>query len=73
VVRVHPEFLEKQKLPREVVTKDVWNDRFQDIRSLERYLTRNGILIRKFFLGHCPFQGVVYSKKGNRISPTPTP
>ena len=50
VVRVHPEFLEKQKLPPQVVTKDIWKDRFQDIRSIERYLTRNGIAIRKIFL-----------------------
>ncbi len=50
VVRVHPEFLEKQKLPPELVSKNIWQDRFQDIRSFERYLTRNGILVRKFFL-----------------------
>jgi PPK2 family polyphosphate:nucleotide phosphotransferase len=50
VVRVHREFLEKQKLPPELVTKDIWNERFQDIRSFERYLTRNGVVIRKFFL-----------------------
>jgi PPK2 family polyphosphate:nucleotide phosphotransferase len=50
VVRVHPELLEHQKLPPRLVTKGVWNDRFQDIRSIERYLTRNGIVIRKFFL-----------------------
>ncbi len=50
VVRVHPEFLEKQKLPSELVSKNIWQDRFQDIRSFERYLTRNGILVRKFFL-----------------------
>ena len=50
VVRVHREFLEKQKLPLELVTKDIWNERFQDIRSFERYLTRNGVVIRKFFL-----------------------
>jgi len=50
VVRVHPEFLEKQKLPKQLVTKGMWNDRFEDIRSIERYLTRNGIAIRKFFL-----------------------
>jgi PPK2 family polyphosphate:nucleotide phosphotransferase len=50
VVRVHRELLEKQKLPPELVTKDIWNDRFQDIRSFERYLTRNGVVIRKFFL-----------------------
>ena len=50
VVRVHAEFLEKQKLPPELVTKDIWKERFQDIRSFERYLTRNGVVIRKFFL-----------------------
>jgi len=50
VVRVHREFLEKQTLPPELVTKDIWKERFQDIRSFERYLTRNGILVRKFFL-----------------------
>jgi polyphosphate kinase 2 (PPK2 family) len=50
VVRVHREFLEKQKLPPELVSKDIWKERFQDIRSFERYLTRNGIAIRKFFL-----------------------
>ena len=50
VVRVHREFLEKQTLPPELVTKDIWKERFQDIRSFERYLTRNGVVIRKFFL-----------------------
>jgi PPK2 family polyphosphate:nucleotide phosphotransferase len=50
VVRVHREFLEKQKLPPELITKDIWKERFQDIRSFERYLTRNGVLVRKFFL-----------------------
>jgi PPK2 family polyphosphate:nucleotide phosphotransferase len=50
VVRVHPEYLENQKLPPGLVTKDIWKDRFQDIRSFERYLARNGIVIRKFFL-----------------------
>ena len=50
VVRVHPEFLEKQKLPADLVTKDIWKERFQDIRSFERYLSRNGVAIRKFFL-----------------------
>ncbi len=50
VVRVHPEFLEKQTLPPELVTKDIWKERFHDIRSFERYLTRNGVVIRKFFL-----------------------
>jgi PPK2 family polyphosphate:nucleotide phosphotransferase len=50
VVRVHPEFLAGQKLPTECVTKDIWDERFQDIRSFERYLTRNGTVVRKFFL-----------------------
>src|SRR5262245_8683415 len=50
VVRVHPEFLEKQRLPAELLTKDIWEQRFQDIRAFERYLTRNGVAIRKFFL-----------------------
>jgi PPK2 family polyphosphate:nucleotide phosphotransferase len=50
IVRVHPEFLEKQKLPPELITKDIWQDRYQDIRSFERYLSRNGVVIRKFFL-----------------------
>ena len=50
VVRVHREFLEKQKVPPELVTKDIWKERFQDIRSFERYLARNGVAIRKFFL-----------------------
>jgi PPK2 family polyphosphate:nucleotide phosphotransferase len=50
VVRVHPELLAKQKLPPEVITKDIWKERYQDIRSFERYLTRNGVVLRKFFL-----------------------
>jgi PPK2 family polyphosphate:nucleotide phosphotransferase len=50
VVRVHPEYLEAEKLPPELVTKHIWDERFEDIRDFERYLTRNGIVIRKFFL-----------------------
>ena len=50
VVRVHPELLEHQKLPSTLVSKDIWSERFEDIASLERYLSRNGVLIRKFFL-----------------------
>jgi len=50
VVRVHPEFLAKQKLPPQLVTKDVWAERFDDIRNFERYLTHNGVVVRKFFL-----------------------
>jgi PPK2 family polyphosphate:nucleotide phosphotransferase len=50
VVRVHPELLQRQKLPAELITKHIWKERFQDIRGFERYLSRNGILVRKFFL-----------------------
>jgi PPK2 family polyphosphate:nucleotide phosphotransferase len=50
VVRVHPELLAKEKLPPSLVTKDIWKERFQDIRHFERYLCRNGIVVRKFFL-----------------------
>jgi PPK2 family polyphosphate:nucleotide phosphotransferase len=50
VVRVHKELLARQKLPPELVTKDIWKERFQDIRAFERYLARNGTLILKFFL-----------------------
>jgi PPK2 family polyphosphate:nucleotide phosphotransferase len=50
VVRVHPEYLENQKLPTELVDKNIWDNRFQDIRNVEKYLARNGTVIRKFFL-----------------------
>ena len=50
VVRVHPEFLQKQKLPPELITKHIWEDRFRDIRGFERYLANNGVAICKFFL-----------------------
>lgn len=50
VVRVHPEFLAKQKLPQKVVGKKIWEERFEDIRNFEQYLSRNGVVVRKFFL-----------------------
>jgi PPK2 family polyphosphate:nucleotide phosphotransferase len=50
VVRVHPEILQKQRLPAELVTKRIWNQRFEDIAGFERHLARNGVCIRKFFL-----------------------
>jgi PPK2 family polyphosphate:nucleotide phosphotransferase len=50
VVRVHPEILAREKLPPEVVTKRIWKERLDDIRSFERYLARNGMVILKFFL-----------------------
>ena len=50
VVRVHREILDGQKLPRELVSKDIWQERYKDINTFERYLARNGVVIRKFFL-----------------------
>jgi PPK2 family polyphosphate:nucleotide phosphotransferase len=50
VVRVHPEYLQGQKLPPSLVTKSIWEDRYEDIANVERYLSRNGVVIRKFFL-----------------------
>jgi PPK2 family polyphosphate:nucleotide phosphotransferase len=50
VVRVHPEFLAKEKLPPKLVDKKIWEDRFEDIRNFEQYLARNGVVVRKFFL-----------------------
>jgi PPK2 family polyphosphate:nucleotide phosphotransferase len=50
VVRVHPEILAKQRIPAKLVTKNIWRERFEDISSLERYLSRNGTLVLKFFL-----------------------
>ena len=50
VVRVHPPFLKAQKLPERLITKHIWDERYEDINSFERYLTRNGVVIRKFFL-----------------------
>ena len=50
VVRVHPEILAAQKLPPSLVTKNIWQERFKDMRAFEKHLTRNGVVIRKFFL-----------------------
>jgi PPK2 family polyphosphate:nucleotide phosphotransferase len=50
VVRVHPEILEKQKMPKKLITKRIWKERYEDIAAHERYLARNGVVIRKFFL-----------------------
>jgi PPK2 family polyphosphate:nucleotide phosphotransferase len=50
VVRVHPRLLEQQPLPKACVTPRIWRERFEDICGLERYLSRNGTVIRKFFL-----------------------
>jgi PPK2 family polyphosphate:nucleotide phosphotransferase len=50
VVKVHPEFLAAQKLPPQVVNKKIWEDRYRDIRAMERHMAGNGTLILKFFL-----------------------
>jgi PPK2 family polyphosphate:nucleotide phosphotransferase len=50
VVRVHPELLERQKLPKSLNGKDLWQQRFDDICAFERHLTHNGTRILKFFL-----------------------
>jgi PPK2 family polyphosphate:nucleotide phosphotransferase len=50
VVRVHPEVLGSARLPKRLVTKEIWEERYEDINAFERHLARNGYLIRKFFL-----------------------
>jgi len=50
VLRVHEELLKKQKIPTELVTPQIWEERYEDIRNVEHYLSRNGYVIRKFFL-----------------------
>jgi len=50
VVRIHPRILASQELPNELVTKHIWQERFEDINNFERYSTRNGIAVLKFFL-----------------------
>lgn len=50
VVRVHPELLDRQRIPDSLRGNHFWKARYEDINAFERYLTRNGIAIRKFFL-----------------------
>ena len=50
VARVHAEILARQRLPRQVLTKDIWQERFKSIRNFESHLARNGTLVLKFFL-----------------------
>ena len=50
VARVHTEILARQRLPAQVVTKGIWNERFKSIRNFESHLAANGVLILKFFL-----------------------
>src|SRR3984885_13035434 len=50
VTRVHPEILAKEKIPPALMTRNIWRERFEDISAFERYLSRNGTVILKFFL-----------------------
>ena len=50
VVRVHPEVLKNERIPGPLLSKDVWEKRFQDMHNFETYLSHNGIVVRKFFL-----------------------
>ena len=50
IVRVHPQVFKNERIPPPLVTKNIWNERFEDICAFERYLSRNGIIVRKFFL-----------------------
>jgi PPK2 family polyphosphate:nucleotide phosphotransferase len=50
IVRVHSEILKTEKMPDPLVTKNIWQERFEDIHAFERHMARNGTVIRKFFL-----------------------
>jgi PPK2 family polyphosphate:nucleotide phosphotransferase len=50
VVRVHSEILKNERIPESLITKNIWQQRFEDICGFEKYLSRNGIVVRKFFL-----------------------
>jgi PPK2 family polyphosphate:nucleotide phosphotransferase len=50
IVRVHPEIFQRQNIPASLIGKKIWDHRYQDIRNFEQYLSRNGIVVRKFFL-----------------------
>jgi PPK2 family polyphosphate:nucleotide phosphotransferase len=50
VVRVHSEILKNERIPEELLTKDIWQQRFDDISCFEHYLANNGVVVRKFFL-----------------------
>jgi PPK2 family polyphosphate:nucleotide phosphotransferase len=50
VVRVHSQILKNERLPDSLIGKDIWQNRFEDITNFERYLSHNGIAVRKFFL-----------------------
>jgi PPK2 family polyphosphate:nucleotide phosphotransferase len=50
VLRVHPDILKNERVPEDLITKNIWQERFEDIRNSESYLARNGTVVRKFFL-----------------------
>ena len=50
VVRVHPELLDAQKMPKKARSKDIWDRRFREINNFEKYLVDNGTVVLKFFL-----------------------
>lgn len=50
VVRVHPEVLKKERVPSALLGKNLWEQRFEDICNFEKYLSHNGVVVRKFFL-----------------------
>ena len=50
IVRVHKEILQRERVPPSLITNNIWNERFADINAYEHYLSRNGVVIRKFFL-----------------------
>jgi len=50
VVRVHQDLLNAQQLPKELVSKHLWEERYEDINNFEKYLLRNGVIVMKFFL-----------------------
>jgi len=54
VVRVHEQILHSQKIPKELLTEKIWNERYEDIRNFEKYLHRNGTIVVKFFLNLSP-------------------
>jgi PPK2 family polyphosphate:nucleotide phosphotransferase len=50
IVRVHPAVLQAERIPPSLLGKSLWEERFEDIAAFERYLGRNGVVVRKFFL-----------------------
>ncbi len=79
VVRVHEQILRGQKLPEKLITKDIWDNRFEDIRNFEKYLSRNGTVVIKFFLNVSKEEQkedllkelIIQIKTGNSVQPMP--